>query len=54
MPEMVHKAVTDAWDAHEGINEAALEKVLEEIFARNFERYVHVGHRGTCSNIDQL
>jgi hypothetical protein len=39
MPEMVHKAVTDAWDAHEGINEAALEKVLEEIFARNFERY---------------
>jgi hypothetical protein len=39
MPEMVHKAVTDAWEAHEGINEAALEKVLEEIFARNFERY---------------
>ena len=39
MPEIVHKAVTDAWDAHEGINEAALEKVLEEIFARNFERY---------------
>jgi hypothetical protein len=39
MPEMVHKAVTDAWDAHDGINEAALEKVLEEIFARNFERY---------------
>jgi hypothetical protein len=39
MPEIVHKAVTDAWGAHEGINEAALEKVLEEIFARNFERY---------------
>jgi hypothetical protein len=39
MPEIVHKAVTDALDAHEGINEVALEKVLEEIFARNFERY---------------
>ncbi len=35
MPEIVHKAVTDAWDAHGGVNEAA----LEEIFARNFERY---------------
>lgn len=39
MPGIVHKALTDAWDAHDGINKAALEKVLEDIFSRNFERY---------------
>ena len=39
MPDIVHKAVTNAFDAQESINKAALEKALEEIFARNFERY---------------
>jgi hypothetical protein len=40
MPEIIFKGVMDALDAHEVIiNEAALEKVLEGIFARNRDRY---------------
>jgi hypothetical protein len=39
MPEIVSKAVTDAWDDREATSKAALRELFEEIIARNFERY---------------